>query len=236
MSSAEKNTRISAITLCYVFILYTIVRLAVSGQYSRIATAAFALILVLLPLGAEVVLRCRMHPVLYLFGTLYALGPMLGKCYELYYSTGWWDKLLHICGGVMFAILGVYLCQKLSRGSGSLLLCAAFALCLSIAVSAVWEFVEFGCDQLLHTDMQRDSVITAIHSYTLSDTLGYVAHAEGIQTVLVDGAPLPVAGYLDIGLLDTMMDMMLESLGAAVTCAAFLLDRGKHLLIWERTP
>lgn len=236
MSSTEKYTRRIALALCYVFVLYTICIMGVSGKFDRIATAVSALILVLLPRCAEVILRCRMHPVLYLFGLLYALGPMLGKCYGLYYSTVWWDKLLHICGGVMFAVLGVYLCRKLSHGQGSLLLCAAFALCLSIAVSALWEFVEFGCDQLLHTDMQRDSVITAIHSYTLSDTAGTVAHAEDIQTVSINGESLPVAGYLDIGLLDTMADMMLESLGAACTCAVFLLKRGRRPLIQDRVP
>lgn len=114
------------------------------------------------------------------------------------------------------------------------MLCAVFALSLSIAVSAVWEFVEFGSDRLLHTDMQRDSIVTAIYSYDLGGAPGVVGHVESIQDVLVNGQPLPAEGYLDIGLIDTMTDMMLESLGAAVFCAAYLLDRGKHPLILDQ--
>lgn len=219
---------------CEVVSLFTAVVLLLDGEYSRLPLALFTLILVWMPRLAEVVLHCRLHPLLYLLGSLYTLGPMAGQCWGFYYATGWWDKLLHICGGVLFAVLGVYLCRKLGHGQSGVLLCAVFALSLSIAVSAVWEFVEFGSDRLLHTDMQRDSVVTAIYSYDLGDAPGVVGHVESIQGVLVNGQPLPEEGYLDIGLIDTMTDMMLESLGAAVFCAAYLLDRGKHPLILDQ--
>ena len=35
-------------------------------------------------------------------------------------------------------------------------------------------------------------------------------------------------GYIDIGLTDSMLDMLLESLGALVTCLLLLLDKGRH--------
>ncbi len=231
MGKAEKTIRIVGVVLCQIFALYTIVMLFVTQQYSRLLLAFATIVLILLPEAIEKVLRCHMHPALYVFGLLYAIGPMLGQCHNLYYTTFWWDKLLHISGGIMFAILGLYLCKIMNRGQSSILLCAAFAFCFSIAISAVWEFVEFGSDRLLHTDMQDDRVITSIYSYILGDSLGTAGSIDQISTVIVDGTPLPVTGYIDIGLLDTMADMILETLGAAVICIVYLLDRDRHPLI-----
>lgn len=234
MCKAEKAIRGISIILCEIITLYTIVMLCITKQFSRLPLAPVTILLILLPEGIERLLHCRIHTGLYVFSILYALGPMLGQCHNFYYTISWWDKLLHICGGVLFAIIGLYLCKLMNRGQSPILLCAVFALCFSIAISAVWEFVEFSSDQLLQTDMQDDSVITAIHSYILGDSLGTTGSIENIRSVVVDGTPLPVTGYIDIGLLDTMADMILESLGAAVTCAVYLLDKGKHSLIHDR--
>ena len=105
---------------------------------------------------------------------------------------------------------------------------ALFALFFSISVSAVWEFAEFGADRLFQADMQNDTVITAIRSYALGDSLGEKGMLDGIEAVTVNGIPLPFDGYLDIGLFDTMWDMILEALGALVTAVLLLLDREKH--------
>lgn len=237
MAKTEKTIRSIGVVLCQIFALYTIAMLLVTQQYSRLPLAFVTVVLVLLPAAVEKLLRCHMHPALYIFGLLYAIGPMLGQCHNFYYTISWWDKLLHICGGILFSIMGLYLCKALNHGHSPRLLCAVFALCLSIAVSAVWEFVEFGSDCLLHSDMQDDSVITSIYSYLLGDSLGSAGSIEHIDTVLVNGTPLPVTGYIDIGLLDTMADMLLESLGAVITCGLYLLDKDKHPLIRSRnTP
>ena len=52
--------------------------------------------MVFLPALVEKLLRCKIHPMVYGFGELYTVGPMIGVCYHLYYTTTWWDKLLHI--------------------------------------------------------------------------------------------------------------------------------------------
>ena len=234
MGKTEKTIRGIGVFLCEAFALYTIVMLLVTKQYSRLPLAFATIPLILMPEIIERLLHCRMAPGLYVFGLLYAIGPMLGQCHNFYYTISWWDKLLHICGGVMFAIMGVYLCKFLNHENQNILLCAVFALCFSIALSAVWEFVEFGSDRLLHTDMQDDSVITSIHSYILGDSVGTTGSIGQISTVVIDGTPLPVTGYIDIGLLDTMADMLLESLSALVTCVIYLLDKEKHPLIRSR--
>lgn len=39
---------------------------------------------------------------------------------------------------------------------------------------------------------------------------------------------MALEGYIDIGLIDTMGDMMLETAGAVVCAVVFALDRGRH--------
>lgn len=103
--------------------------------------------------------------------------------------------------------------------------CELFVL-FSISVSALWEFYEYGMDRWFGTDMQRDTLVTAIHSYDLGDAAGVIGSIDQIDSVIVNGVALE--GYIDIGLIDTMGDMMIETAGAVVYAVVFVLDRGRH--------
>jgi hypothetical protein len=189
------------------------------------------MLLVLLPGLAERLFSCRLCLPFYLFALLYAIGPMLGQSWNLYYTVSWWDKFLHICGGVMFAIVGSFFFTRYSSEKTNYALNAVFSLCFSMAIAMLWEFWEFGADCLLSMDMQDDTVITSLTSYLLGESIGVTGSLRDIQTVTVNGVPLPTAGYIDIGLIDTMLDMLLESLGAFITCLLLFLDKGRHPLI-----
>ena len=192
--------------------------------------------MVFIPLIVEKILHCKTHPIVYLFGELYTIGPMFGVCYKLYYITTWWDKLMHISGGFLFALIGLYLIQYLNRNKVSALSCSLFALCFSIAISACWEFVEFGSDRLFGSDMQKDTVLTAVRTEYLGDAPGTVGSIDNIEEVVVNGEKLPVKGYIDIGLFDSMEDMFVESAGALIVAVFYLIDRGKHKLFIREQP
>ena len=132
----------------------------------------------------------------------------------------------------MFAILGAYFFDLLVKEKVHPAARTIFALCYSIAIAVLWEFCEFGADRFLGMDMQDDMLVTHLTSYLLGEGVGVTGSIENIQSVVVNGITLP--GYIDIGLTDSMLDMMLESLGALVTCLLILLDNGKHPLIQNR--
>ena len=94
-----------------------------------------------------------------------------------------------------------------------------------MAIAVLWEFCEFGADTFLGMDMQDDTVIHSLTSYLLGESLGVTGSIENIESVVVNGVALP--GYIDIGLIDSMLDMLLETLGAIVTCLALWIDREK---------
>lgn len=226
MSKREKIIRWAALALGEAFTVATIVMMVARRQFGRIPVALVTLGMLLLPAVVERMVKRRLLLPAYLLGMFYALGPMLGQCHNLYYNLTWWDKLLHTLGGVVFAILGVLLFEAFA-GVRSVRMTAVFALCFSMAVSVGWEFYEYGADTLFGTDMQQDTVVHQINSYKLGSRVGEVGTVEDIRSVQVNGEKLPFDGYLDIGLHDTMMDMLLETLGALLVALVHMGAKGK---------
>lgn len=229
-----KTERILRTTVFAVFEIFTLATLLLTipeGNTERVLINLFTLLLLFIPELVERLMKCKIHISAYLFGLVYAMGPLFGQCYKLYYITTWWDKFLHTSGGVVFSLVGFYFFRLLDKGDGkNLLLGVLFSFFFSVTVSALWEFYEFGCDSLLGTDMQNDTVITSVNSYKLGDSPDSIVRIDNITEVCIDGTPIEVGGYIDIGVIDTMMDMILESLGALVVAVIIYIDKGRHQL------
>lgn len=218
--------------LCQGFCLFSIPYLAVTAGGTETLLAIVSVVLVCLPPLLEKLFHCRMATGLYAFCVLYAVGSLLGHGYDFYYRIPWWDLLLHLCGGVVFGVLGVFLVEILNRRQPcTMLLTAVFALCFSMAISVLWEFFEYAMDTFFVMDMQNDSVVTAIHSYLLGSGPGELATIPDITAVTVNGVPLPMEGYIDIGLHDTMGDMLIEAAGSLICVGLYAADRGRHPLL-----
>lgn len=230
----EKNNKVDRIIrycatgALEAFALVTLIICIARGDTSNLPICLGTLALVLVPEIVQRLLRCKINLALYIVGLTYAVCPLLGDFYELYYTTEWWDKLLHTLGGAVFAILGVFLFELLCGRKDKWLGAAVFAFCFSMTLSVLWEFVEFGCDTFLGTDMQQDTIVTSINSYFFGESVGKVGSLTDIGQVSVDGVPLPFEGYLDIGLLDTMTDMLVEFVGALAFFIFAVIDRGRH--------
>jgi hypothetical protein len=81
-------------------------------------------------------------------------------------------------------------------------------------------------------DMQQDTVISGFNSYVLGSLDERIVGQSGtITETIIHGSngTFVVQGYIDTGILDTMEDMIFETLGAVVYTVVFLLDRGKHV-------
>lgn len=189
--------------------------------------------LLIAPILLGILMKFSINSVMFTGVMLYAMAaPLFGTMYNLYNLTNWWDDMLHFTGGVVFAILGVFVAKFLNKNNkNTLIMCAVFAFVFSMAISALWEIYEFSVDSLFGIDMQRDTIIHTINSKDIGETIGKVVTIEGIHSVTVNGEALPIDGYLDTGLIDTMKDMIVEGLGALAYCVVFLIDRDKHPII-----
>ena len=91
------------------------------------------------------------------------------------------------------------------------------AFCFSMTVGVLWEFFEYGMDVIFRMDMQKDTIIHTLPTVTLDPTASNrVVVLEGIQAVTVNGQELGLGGYLDIGLHDTMADLLVNFIGAVL--------------------
>lgn len=217
MKRKEETVCRVGFALCEAFVLFTVVMLLQRGLYNRLLMAGMTALFLTLPWALSRWLGVRLWWPLHLFCLLYALGPMMGQCYNFYYKVWWWDRALHVVGGAVFALLGLLVYERFAAaGRHSRGMAAAFALCFSLAASMLWECGEFGADNLLGANSQDDTVITELRSYLLGSEIGVAGAIRDIREVTVNGVRLPVAGYIDIGLYDTMWDMLLGVLGAAV--------------------
>ncbi len=216
------------------FVYFFVLHLVDRATITQALMCAFSALFVCLPSVFERVFRFRVSSPVYIFCLVYAVCPMLGHSYGLYYVLSFWDKVLHLAGGVVFALFGSYLPKVFLKDNGvNYKLCAFTGLLFSIAVACVWEFIEFTLDSVFLTDMQKDTVLTQLHSYKLNELLGgelgEIARVDGVST-LVNGQ-YHISGYIDVGRTDTMYDLLIETAGAVGFFLAYLLDKGKRLAL-----
>ena len=147
-------------------------------------------------------------------------AEILGEMGHYYLKISWWDTMLHTLSGFISAGIGFSLVNLLNDDERlefnlSPLFLVIVAFCFSMTIGVIWEFIEFGLDQILLVDSQKDTIIQSIHSVNLLNN-GQTGHINNITSVIVNGQLLPFEGYLDIGLIDTMQDLMVNFIGAFV--------------------
>ena len=103
-----------------------------------------------------------------------------------------------------------------------------------MTIGVLWEFFEYAGDLFLGLDMQKDTVVHAIRTVELdpsrSNRVYAVADIADVILVGSDGTQqaLGLGGYLDIGLNDTMKDLIVNFIGAVVfSTTGFFYARGK---------
>ncbi len=213
-----------------IFAFVSMIRFLITGDWSRSTLSAATMVLIALPRIVEILFKKDLNIPLYLLCTLYSAGHMAGHVYYLYYLLPWWDDLLHFTGGVIFTLLGIEFSRVLCRGRSSevnLLLIAVFGFCFSVTLSVLWEFAEYLMDVLFALDMQTDRIVHSLSSFDLGKEPGIRGTVENINEVIINGQPLGVGGYIDIGLIDTMSDLLLEALGALIVSLLFIFRKGR---------
>jgi len=157
-------------------------------------------------------------------------AEILGEISGFYLRFSFWDTMLHTINGFLCAAIGFALVDVLNRSARfkfqlSPLFLAVVAFCFSMTVGVIWEFFEFFMDQVFLLDMQKDFVVNSVSSAMFAGADGSVPPAirNIVDTVIItaDGTQYSLAdfgihGYLDVGIIDTMKDLIVNFIGAVV--------------------
>ena len=149
-------------------------------------------------------------------------AEILGEVHAFYVRIPGWDTMLHTINGFLAAAVGFSLVKLLNDNKKITFDLSPFylslvAFCFSMTIGVLWEFFEFSMDWWFGADMQKDTVIHALHSVSLDPTASNkVVTIPDITEVTVNGQDLGLGGYLDIGLIDTMKDLFVNFIGAVV--------------------
>ena len=169
-----------------------------------------------IPVGLEISILCFCYA-----------AEILGELNAFYQKIPFWDTILHTLNGFLCAAVGFSLVLLLNNNRKltfelSPFFLALVAFCFSMTVGVLWEFFECFMDQTFLLDMQKDRIVSGLHTVMLDNTNSNVVvsipditdvilvHSDGTQEALGLG------GYLDIGLLDTMKDLFVNFIGAVV--------------------
>lgn len=224
----KNKTTLTVYLVLRALIIFILVRAVLRREYQSVFLCSLSLVLMIMPSiisrRLKIVLPDTLEIVILLF--IFA-AEILGELNSFYVRVPHWDTMLHTINGFLCAAIGFALVDMMNRNDQftfqlSPLYLSIVSFCFSMTVGVLWEFFEFSGDYFLGMDMQKDTIVTAIHSVNLDPTLtNTVVHVRDIADVIVvhsDGTQqaLGLGGYLDIGIIDTMKDLLVNFIGAVV--------------------
>lgn len=239
-----RNNRIVAAVYSVLrfFVVLVMIAQLFNRNFENFFLCILTLILFLIPSFLERKIKIELPGTLEVIILLFIFAAeILGEIQAYYIAFPYWDTMLHTMNGFLCAAIGFSLVDILNRNdrfsiSLSPLYLAIVAFCFSMTIGVLWEFFECTMDQVFFLDMQKDSIINHISSVMLDPNASNVPYGftdiTDVIVVTADGTQhaLGLGGYLDIGLLDTMMDLFVNFIGAVIFSVVgyfYVKSRGK---------
>ena len=178
------------------FAVYVVLRMLVlamailqffNGDYENVFLCILTLLLLLAPAFIQVQFRIELPSVLEVIVLVFVFSAeILGEISSFYEIFPFWDTVLHTMNGFLAAAIGFSLVDLLNRSDRvkfelSPLYLAIVSFCFSMTIGVIWEFFEFGMDQLFGFDMQKDAIVHSISSVMLDPT--HTNHAIRINDI-----------------------------------------------------
>lgn len=236
MKARKNRTKIQMVLT--LIVVFSVIRQFFLGNYHNMFLGILTLILFMVPQFLDkkmsVTIPVGLETVILIF--IFS-AEILGEINAFYVKIPIWDSILHTTNGFLMAAIGFALIDLFNRSEKfsikmSPYFVAFFAFCFSMTVGVLWEFFEFSMDQFFGLDMQKDWIVTAINSVKLNPIGANVPIHVDVQSVVINGEQWNLGGYLDIGLIDTMKDLIVNFIGAVVFSVIGILylknrERGK---------
>jgi hypothetical protein len=227
----KKKKELTIYIVLRLIVTATLIRQIFLQDWHNVFMCILTLILFLVPSMIKKRLMVQFPTLLESIVVLFIFSAeILGEIHNFYGLFSHWDTMLHTINGFLCAAIGFSLIDILNRSEEfyikmSPLFVALVAFCFSMTIGVLWEFFEFSADRYLKKDMQKDRIVQVISTVELDPEqknipviirdIKYTEIYSGkdvnnLEKTVIDG------GYLDIGLIDTMKDLMVNFVGAVV--------------------
>ena len=227
-------------------VILVLIRQIFLGNYENVFMCGLTLLLLIVPSLVQVTFRIEIPSALEVIILMFIFSAeILGEVNEFYIKIPNWDTMLHTLNGFLAAAIGFSLVNLLNEDKRlsfnlSPFFVAIVAFCFSMTIGVLWEFYEFFMDTNFAMDTQKDTIIYNINSVLLNpENINVPFHIKNITSTIVNGNELNIGGYLDIGLIDTMKDLIVNFIGAvtfSVIGYFYLKHKGKGVLVNSLVP
>ncbi|MDD6351681.1 MAG: hypothetical protein PUG16_04705 [Lachnospiraceae bacterium] len=228
-------------------VILTAIRCFFQANFEGLALCILSLILFLVPGFLEEKMKIDLPPLFecIIYAFIYA-AEILGEVNKYYTRIPGWDTMLHTLNGFLCAAIGFSLVDILNRKSKNIKLSPFYltvvGFCFSMTVGVIWEFFEYTMDSLFFLDMQKDFIVTKIGTVTLDPTKTQtpviIDHIAKTVIFTSTGKTYTInGGYLDIGINDTMKDLLVNCVGALIfSVFGYIYEKTKSLSKKDRNP
>ncbi len=136
------------------------------------------------------------------------IGIVFGSYFGLFDKIWWFDNFMHVLSGFVSASFGYDFACIIQRKKGkcAATLAAIFSLMFAISIAVGWEFYEFAMDTLHGTNLQLAK--------------------QGAETAMVNLSKYR-GEYGYYGLVDTMTDMIMNTIGGLIGMIFMIVLRNK---------
>lgn len=148
-----------------VFMLGGAVMTTLKGDWLHLGTSLFTFTVSFVPLLFERIFKVRLPAAFQVSYVAFVfLSMFLGEVFYVYGNFWQWDDIMHFLAGILIALAGVTWLSALTKQFKAVRipvwLQVIFVYCLVQAVIVLWEFAEFGSDQVFSTTSQGDLIDT----------------------------------------------------------------------------
>lgn len=246
----SKRSSLIVYTVLRVLVIICMIMQILRGNFENALLCLISLVLLLVPFFVQKNFKITLPNTLEIVILLFIFSAeILGEIQNFYGIFPFWDTMLHTINGFLAAAVGFSLINLLNKNSekfnlSPIYLCLV-AFCFSMTIGVLWEFFEFGSDKILNIDMQKDRVVDKISSVELDPEKNNnpVVIKDIGYTIIYDKDGKELAkisnGYLDIGINDTMKDLIVNFIGAIVFSTLgyfYLISNGKNTFVTNFVP
>jgi len=244
----KKHKKPSGKLVLYIIMRFLVICVLIASvilkDYSNVFLCILTLLLFMIPSIIDKKLNIKLPTVLefIIIFFIYA-AEILGEIRGFYVRFEHWDTMLHTLNGFIMAAIGFAMIDILNQSpklhfNMSPVFVAFVSFCFSMTIGVLWEFFEYFMDTQMLYDMQKDTIIPLLSSVTLTqDATNSPAIIRDISKTIIEGNinGIPAqtvieGGFLDIGLRDTMEDLIVNCIGAisfSIIGIFYILGRGR---------